>query len=169
VSEDADSGTDRGSGREQDRGRDLDTEHCARAQAWPEGLASEEQALLDAINLLRSRRIECGERDFEELDPLELSAALTCSARLHSFDMVTRDFVGRTNPDGDNPRDRMRAAGFDPDEWSESIVRSAAGPERALEELLEDWDDCMNVATRELTRVGIGHYGEVWTLDFARD
>jgi hypothetical protein len=164
---------DGGSWRERDAGSDdqaagLDAAHCAEALSWPEPFADAERALFVSINELRAERVECGDdRDFSDLRPLRLSAALQCSARLHSLDMARRDFEGRTNPDGEDAADRMRAAGFDTEDSSESIVVGETEPGAVLDQLLDDWDDCMNVATDELDEVG-RHEG-LWTLDFGRD
>jgi uncharacterized protein YkwD len=83
--------------------------------------------------------------------------------------MVLRDFVGSTNRDGEGPRDRMRAAGYRVDEADESIVIGERETQSALEQLLDDRDDCFNVATRQHRDVGIGRYEDRWTLDFASD
>jgi hypothetical protein len=152
---------------EQDAG--LDAAHCAEASSWLEAFADAERELLESIQELREGRVECGDRDFSDLRPLRLSPALQCSARLHSLDMARRDFVGRTNPDGEDASDRMRAAGFEVEESSESIVVAETEPGAVLEQLLDDWDDCMNVATDELDEVGIGRHEGLWTLDFGRD
>lgn len=160
--------------RDRDGGRDerdsgLDVAHCAEALSWPEPFADAERELLARIDELRRGRVGCGDRDFEDLPPLRLSPELQCSARLHSLDMARRDFQGRTNPDGEDASDRMRAAGFEVRESSESIVVGETDPAVVLQRLLDDWDDCMNVATRELDEVGIGRHEDLWTLDFGRD
>lgn len=144
-------------------------EHCAATLDWPESYAEDERALLDAIALLRSEGFRCGDRQLTGRAPLTLSPALQCSARLHSKDMVERDFTGRTNPDGDGPRTRMRRAGFAVDESDEAIVAGERSAMSALADLLADWDDCNTVGTRGLTHVGIGRYEDRWTLDFARE
>jgi len=159
-----------GDGGFDERERDeLDEEHCAATFDWPASYAADEAALLDAINALRERTIRCDEREIDGLEPLRVSAALSCSARLHSLDMVERDFVGRTNPDGERPGERMRAAGLDVEDWDESLVIGEREPEGVLAQLLGDGDDCMNVATRRHAHIGIGRYEDRWTLDFAAD
>ena len=165
-----DAATEDGGFDERDR-NELDEQHCEATFEWPQSYAADEAALLDAINALRERTIRCGQRDeIGELAPLRLSEALRCSARLHSLDMVQRDFIGRTNPDGQRPGERMRAAGFDVEDWDESLAIGEREPERALRQLLEDdGDDCMNVATRRHTHIGIGRFEDRWTLDFAAD
>lgn len=162
-SDDDDAGFD-----EHDR-EHYDAEYCASTAAWPERYAADEAELLQAINAQRARGIECGDRELDELEPLRMSAALQCAARLHSRDMFERDFVRHTNPDGDEPDDRMRAAGFDVEAENEAIVAGERDAAAALADLLDDWDDCDALGTRRLTHIGIGRYEDRWTLDFARD
>lgn len=45
-------------------------------------------------------------------EPLALSRELTIAARAHSADMAARNFFDHTNPSGQNPTDRARAAGY---------------------------------------------------------
>jgi uncharacterized protein YkwD len=151
------------------RGDGLDEEHCRDSFGWPDRYAAEETALLAAINAARARSIRCGDRGVQDLPPLRLSPALQCAARLHSRDMVLRDFIGSTNRDGEGPRDRMRAAGYRVDEADESLVIGERDAQAALEQLLDDRDDCFNVATRQHGDLGIGRYEDRWTLDFASD
>lgn len=44
--------------------------------------------------------------------PLAPNQILINAARAHSQDMLDRDFFAHTNPDGDSPFDRMKAAGY---------------------------------------------------------
>jgi uncharacterized protein YkwD len=167
----SDEATDEDGGFDERDRNELDEAHCEATFDWPETYAADEAALLDAINAVRERSIRCDEGDeIDDLAPLRVSEALRCSARLHSLDMVQRDFVGRTNPDGDRPGERMRAAGFDVEDWDESLAIGEREPQDALRQLLlDDGDDCRNVATRRHTHIGIGRYEDRWTLDFAAD
>jgi hypothetical protein len=45
-------------------------------------------------------------------EPLALSRELTLAARAHSADMAARNFFDHTNPSGQSPTDRARAAGY---------------------------------------------------------
>jgi uncharacterized protein YkwD len=164
-SEDDDSGLD----ETVDEGDGTHMEQCGPTEGWPASYAADEAALREAINALREDGVRCGDDELDALRPLRASAALQCSARLHSRDMIERDFTGRTNPDGDRPHNRMRAAGFDVEDSDESIVVGERDAAQALSDLLDDGDDCRNVGTRELTHIGIGRYEDRWTLDFARD
>lgn len=53
------------------------------------------------------------ERTAAGLQPAEHDADLAAVAREHSRDMRDRGFVDHTNPDGEDPADRVAAAGFE--------------------------------------------------------
>jgi len=172
---DGDTAADEDGGRDQHE--ELDLEHCADSFDWPESFAAGEDELLEAINAARREGFRCGDgdddgdsdREVDEREPLQLSPALRCSARLHSKDMVERDFMGRINPDGDGPRDRMRRAGFYVDDWDEAIESGERSASTALPAFLDTYDDCMSLRSRRLTHIGVGHYEDRWTLDLASD
>jgi hypothetical protein len=169
-----------GRGRSQNGGPDVpDIAHCADAVDWPAELAAAELQLFAAINARRAQGIRCRDGDGDgdgnsqdrqgerEREPFVLVPELRCSARLHSLDMHENEYVRRENRAGDDFRDRIRATGLEAGYMDESIERSEAGPDEVLAELLEDPDDCGNLVNSELDAVGIGHYGQLWTLDFA--
>jgi uncharacterized protein YkwD len=56
------------------------------------------------VNAVRTRR---------HLIPLERDPALDAVARAHSADMARRGYLDHVNPEGQNPVDRMLAAGID--------------------------------------------------------
>lgn len=65
--------------------------------------SSEEYYMLTLIN---------NERQSQGLDPLTMNSALSNAARLHSQDMINRNFFNHVNPDGLTPSDRARNAGY---------------------------------------------------------
>ena len=65
--------------------------------------SSEENYMLNLIN---------NERLSQGLKPLTMNLSLASAARFHSQDMVDRNFFNHVNPDGLNPSDRARNAGY---------------------------------------------------------
>jgi len=76
------------------------------AGADPNTTAQEalEAQLHQQVNALRERR---------HLIPLERDPALDAVARAHSADMARRGYLDHVNPEGQNPLDRLRAAGIE--------------------------------------------------------
>jgi len=65
--------------------------------------SSEEYYMLTLIN---------NERQAQGLEPLTMNSSLSSAARLHSQDMINRNFFNHVNPDGLAPSDRARNAGY---------------------------------------------------------
>jgi len=76
----------------------------ARADSNAASYAELETRLYQQVNAVRARR---------HLIPLERDPALDSVARAHSADMARRGYLNHVNPEGQNPLDRMRAAGIE--------------------------------------------------------
>jgi uncharacterized protein YkwD len=76
----------------------------ARADSNAASYEELEARLYQEVNALRARR---------HLIPLERDPALDAVARAHSADMARRGYLSHVNPEGQNPVDRLRAAGIE--------------------------------------------------------
>ncbi|MEN6378395.1 MAG: CARDB domain-containing protein [Methanofastidiosum sp.] len=65
--------------------------------------STEEYYMLTLIN---------NERHAQGLEPLTMNSTLSSAAKLHSQDMINRNFFNHINPDGLTPSDRARNAGY---------------------------------------------------------
>ena len=93
-------------------------------------IAAWEQEVFDLVNAIRAEN---------DLPAYEYDEKLADVARAHSQDMIDREFFDHTNPDGDQPWDRMSAAGI---RWYAAAENIAAG-QRTPEEVVDAW---MNLA-----------------------
>jgi len=81
-------------------------------------------------------RIVNAERRERGLDSVGFDPRLRAIARNHSRDMVVREYFGHVSPDGETPRDRYRAAGYNCtvrtgdgiDHGDENVFVTFAGP-----------------------------------------
>src|SRR5690606_12028464 len=87
--------------------------YCSDTTNWPIAYTTLEFQILDIVNQRRAEGANCGASGyFPPVGPLQMDSSLRCSARMHSKDMVDRDYFSHTNPEGDGPRPRMEAAGY---------------------------------------------------------
>ncbi|MBD8078738.1 CAP domain-containing protein [Cellulosimicrobium arenosum] len=97
--------------------------------------------------------------------PLAVDERLTAAARLHSEDMVERDYFDHTSLDGRSPWDRAKAQGY-ADPSGENI---AAG-QRTAEEVVRAWMDSpghrANILHCGFQDLGVGYQDGVWTQLF---
>ena len=102
--------------------------------------------------------------------PLAMNARLLAAARAHSLDMRTRAFFEHVNPSGQNPQDRIVAAGYAQLDWSENIAMSTNSTAENLGDILMIDDlysgrghrkallDIDPGSTTYMREIGIGHY-----------
>jgi uncharacterized protein YkwD len=90
------------------------------AAAW--SAAGYVQTLETKIHILVNR-----ERVNEGLPPLAYSAKLSAIARSHSADMAARGFTDHVNPDGLNPSDRAKKAGYNIIKRKKNSIRTGVG------------------------------------------
>jgi len=95
------------------------------------------------------------ERAAVGLPALTLDPELVALSRAHSRDMIERDFFAHTNPDGEDPFDRMHAAGVEFGYAAENIVAGQSGAS-AHATLMASAPHRANILGERYTRVGIG-------------
>jgi uncharacterized protein YkwD len=132
-------------------------------------LAILEAAMLEAVN---------AEREAHGLPPYRLDEMLAAVARAHAQDMVARDYVGHTSPEGERVRGRLRDAGMDLDRAGENYYVTTRPAEQAvartLNWFLDDPPHRRNILHDYYTRIGVGVAYKptgwyIFVLDFAGD
>jgi uncharacterized protein YkwD len=143
---------------------------------WPEAWAAEEDEVLRLVNVNRTLGAMCADEPMGGgLPPLQMDDTLREVARAHSQDMAVRGFFDHVNPSGEDPFDRVAAAGFTGAEpWAENIA--AGAPTAAV--VVDGWMDspghCLNIMEPAFGVIGVGlyggdasDYGTYWTQVFA--
>ncbi len=140
-----------------------DGAHCEPVRESPQTLA--EDTLLAEINALRARGGRCGPLRFLPAPALAFDPALRCAARLHTADMLARDFFGSVDPDGIGPGPRLAAAQYPASSFAENVGfarTTAEDPDQpaAAADITTTWADnpstCWKLYAREFTAIGIG-------------
>lgn len=115
-------------------------------------------SFVDAVNAHR-RSVGCSALTWHE--------GVALVAETHSQDMVDRNFFGHTNPDGEDPFDRLREAGIS---WSggagENIAYGTASAETVLQLWLDSPGHRANIENCAYTHHGVGLVGTHWTHVF---
>jgi len=142
----------------------------AQAEASPAAeLAMLEAAMLEAVN---------AEREAHGLPAYRLDDTLAAVARAHAQDMVAREYVGHTSPEGERVRGRLRDVGMDLDRVGENYYVTTQPVEEAVAHTLSwfmgDPPHRNNVLHDHYTRIGVGVAYKpagwyIFVLDFAGD
>jgi hypothetical protein len=145
---------------------------CEGITEWSEESAEAEYRVFELLAFGREFGFACPTGTSSIGAPyLVMRHELQCAARRHSRDMNEREFFDHVNPDGENPEDRIRRTGYAFGLVGESIVRASGGPDmdpyQVLESIALAEGECDNLVDTRFDSVGIGRYGDLWTLDFA--
>ena len=106
--------------------------------------------------------------------PLTMEAHLQCAARYHSYWMAENDVFEHESPGGnlgDDPWERMTAAGYPGFGVGENIAAGYADPTSVVAGWMDSDGHCSNILNGDATEIGVGYYaggswGTYWTQDF---
>jgi uncharacterized protein YkwD len=110
-------------------------------------LDSARDAVLCIVNAERSAR---GLTVLAQDDQLELAA------QRHSEDMLARDYFDHVNPDGEDPGDRVTAAGYEWSAYGENIAAGYSTPRKVMLGWMKSEGHCHNVLNPSFTELGVG-------------
>jgi uncharacterized protein YkwD len=134
------------------------TAYCAAVADWNPDWAEFEERVLELVNEARAAPADCGSAGaFAAAAPLAMDPILRCSARLHSLDMYERNYFDHTDPDGQNPFQRMGAAGFRGTKAGENIAVGQATPEQVMQSWMASDAHCANVMQSGYRLLGVGY------------
>lgn len=127
-----------------------------------------ECAMFERLNELRAAGTTCGGTKVGPSSALRMHEVLRATARSHANAMAEGGFLSHDGPDGRDPFDRMKAAGYAYSKAAENIARDASTPAQATELWLSDAEHCSNIMSGSFEHVGVGYdpRGHYWTLDF---
>jgi uncharacterized protein YkwD len=132
------------------------------------GTNAQERQVLDYTNQIRQQ---------QGCRPLRLNSALVDAAGRHASDMVRRHYLDHTNPDGQDPGDRMAAAGYRGSSWGENIAAGYDSAQKVVAAWMQSDGHRKNILNCRFTSIGIGYDpGQVksdsgqgsWVQDFGR-
>ncbi len=130
-------------------------------EGTPEIIAFEQQVFA----LINAERVE------EDIAPLTHDVLLSEVARCHSEDMLARGFFSHTNPDGEDPFDRLANAGVTYRIAGENVAMLSNYPNPA-EGVVEGWMDSAghreNILRVSFTHSGLGVAREGETYYFTQ-
>ena len=151
------------------------TEHCEPVSGWNDSWSVMEEMIVSLTNDVRAVGTYCyppnGNAEwYNPVGSLAMQENLRCAARLHSVDMVDRNFFDHTNPDGLGPGERMSDAGYPWMSFGENIGWGYQTAEQMMVGWLESYGHCTNLMQDFHTEIGVGYFagsGQItWTQKF---
>ncbi|MFG2653477.1 sigma-70 family RNA polymerase sigma factor [Streptomyces sp. NPDC048436] len=115
-------------------------------------------------------RLVNAERAKSGCGPVTLNSKLGKAAQGHSDDMAQRDFFDHTNPDGEDPGDRVTAAGYKWTTYGENIAAGQRTPASVMDSWMNSSGHRANILNCSFKEIGIGYRqgsgGPWWTQNF---
>ncbi|MFC7992713.1 CAP domain-containing protein [Streptomyces pilosus] len=129
----------------------------------PAPSSAEAAAGAEVLRLVNAERAKVG------CSPVTASSALTDLATAFSDDMARRAFFDHTDPDGDTPWDRAKAAGVS-GLGGENIARGQADAEAVMQAWMDSPGHKANILNCDFKTLGVGVHmgpgGPWWTQNF---
>ena len=149
-----------------------DNAYCNDVAQWDGAFTELENEILTIVNERRAEGANCGSAgSFGPAGPVTMSPALRCSSRVHSKDMVDRNFFNHTNPSGESPFQRMGMAGYQYSTAGENIAGGNSTAAATMQQWMDSDGHCSNIMNPAFTELGVGYYpggqyGHMWTQNF---
>lgn len=147
--------------------------YCGAVSSWDTAMTEFEEDVLVIVNDVRAAGASCGGQAFGPTGPLTMNPALRCAARVHSKDMADRAFFDHTNPDGEDPFDRMELAGYSYFTAGENIAAGQMTPSDVMQGWMDSPGHCSNIMNPDFAEIGVGtfesetgSYRFLWTQTF---
>ncbi|WWR54975.1 sigma-70 family RNA polymerase sigma factor [Streptomyces sp. SCSIO 30461] len=110
------------------------------------------------------------ERSKAGCGPVSDNSRLADAATNHSDDMAARGFFEHTNPDGEDPGDRITDAGYRWSTYGENIARGQQSPESVMDSWMNSSGHRANILNCSFKELGVGIHsgsgGPWWTQAF---
>jgi len=134
---------------------------------WPPAWQRLEEDVLILVNEVRSEQQVCGGVTMRPVASLRMDPLLRDVARAHSEDMAVRRFFDHVNPDGDDPFDRLAAAGWTSQLAGENIAQGYPTAQQVMDGWMSSPGHCSNIMEPSFQWIGVGYYdGAYWTQVF---
>lgn len=144
--------------------------YCQNVLDWSEEWKSFEADVVDLTNEIRQLGTTCGGDYYPPVQPLVMQRNLRCSSRVHSKDMMDRDYFAHNNLDGESPGDRITQAEYSWMNCGENIAFGYATPEAVVDAWQQSPGHCRNLMSASFDEIGVGMFdggtGIYWTQNF---
>ena len=145
-------------------------DYCMDVLFWSDEWKLFEEEVVVLTNELRSQGTTCGGDLYPPVQPLKMQRNLRCSSRVHSLDMMERDYFAHSNPDGEDPGVRITNAEYSWMSYGENIAYRYSSPEEVVEGWHQSPGHCRNMMSDWFDEIGVGIYdggdGIYWTQNF---
>ena len=111
--------------------------------------------VIELVNEARSKGRRCARENYPPSAALIISDRLHQAARAHAQDMARREYFEHESPDGSQPRDRVRRAGYAYRLVGENIAFGPVSAEEVVAGWLNSPGHCANIMDSRFRDMGV--------------
>lgn len=133
-------------------------------------LTDQKQEMLSLVNEARSQERQCGDQQYEAVEPLVWSCKLEAAAENHSKDMAENGYFSHTGPDGVGIQQRISNQDYVWQAVGENIAAGQSSASAVVAGWLESPGHCRNIMNNAFTEMGMAEasnsetrYSTYWT------
>ncbi len=130
-----------------------------------------ERKVLELVNRVRAKGVNCGTRYYAATHPVRWSVSLAEASLGHSLDMARRESMDHTGGDGSDPGKRIARAGYRWMTYGENVGEGYLTPEEVVNGWLRSKSHCENIMNPGFREAGAafakGAKRLYWTLVLA--
>ncbi|MEM7584243.1 MAG: CAP domain-containing protein [Acidobacteriota bacterium] len=123
-----------------------------RTVEWRQAKPLEDRLWVQEVALAETNRLraEAGK------EPLAYDSQLADAAQRHAEDLLRREYYTHDSPEGDEVKDRARAAGFRGRLFAENLAKGLFTPDEVVRRWMNSSGHRRNILHRRLTHMGMG-------------
>ena len=124
--------------------------------------------MLAAVNLIRSRGCQCGNKTMPAVAPITWNGLLESSAIRHAVDMATHRHFDHMGTDGSEIDSRISETGY---KWMQ-IGENIAWGYTTISDVMQGWikspSHCLQLMSNKVNEIGAAKNGKYWVQDFGK-
>ena len=146
-------------------------DYCQEVLNWSDEWQQFEEEVVVLTNEIRQQGTTCGGEYYPPVAPVVMQRNLRCSSRVHSKDMLDRDYFAHENLDGESPGDRITQAAYSWMSYGENIAYGYPTPQAVVDAWHNSPGHCSNMMAGMFDELGVGIYSSgdtafYWTQNF---
>lgn len=122
--------------------------------------------LLEKINSLRQSGCTCGTDYMPSVAPLSSNIQLEKAAMAHVKDMDQRNYFAHVSPEGNNPEERAKSAGYQGVVKGENLGKGYLNSDEVIKAWKNSVSHCKAMMDANSNEAGIGFSQNYWAISF---
>lgn len=129
---------------------------------------AEKQAMIEAVNSIRSKGCYCGRRFMPPVDPVQWNDRLYFTAYVQAEDMHKHNYFSHYSKEGLNIGERLDKGGYPWMVAGENLGEGQLSFEEVLQDWLQSYSHCKMLMHPRVTEMGVAKVSRYWVQHFGK-